>query len=169
MTGGCEWPAILVAGRSGVGKTALISRLTEVRFPSESVAKYTSFDFPIADAPRVLIEWRPGEVAMQETFKGRGLAGILLVIDATERGSEADVIELQQALLALGVHENAPRLLVGTRSDRGIPVLDLHRIVREQQFAAAFVTSAKSEVGIQDLASSIRARMPCVRYRCTSD
>lgn len=150
---------VIVVGESGTGKTAIIQRLINNTFRSESQAtvgvEFKSFNCEIDGKPTKLQIW---DTAGQEKSKSvaksyfRNAVGALLVYDVTDRHSYEEV-EIWLSDIQCLSHPNSVIILVGNKTD----LMDTRVIgQKEAEYFAErhgilyIETSAKDGSNVQD-------------------
>ena len=163
---------IIVVGASGVGKSAMVQRLTSSEFKTDLAStvgvEVATHELNVDGKDVKLLIW---DTAGQERFRSvsrayfRNAVGAILVFDITKRDSFDEVEMWLNDIHSLS-HPNAVILLAGNKSDlaseREIAVGEVNEFVAQHQLEY-FETSAKDGANINEifvrLAYEISARV----------
>lgn len=149
------------SGETGEGRTSLIMRNTEKRFrerytPTIGVELYTSFD-PDDKSPEMgcgkLQVWDLGGDPRFMNSTDSYLRGMEIFVYCVDSTVQLNEDEIKADLKALKEKFNAPILLVGTKCDlKNLEFEEaLQRIAKESNCYKSFITSAKNNVGVDEL------------------
>lgn len=165
---------IIVVGASGVGKSALVQRLTTNEFKSDLTStvgvEVATHELNVDGNDVKLLIW---DTAGQERFRSvsrayfRNAVGALFVFDITKRNSFEEVEMWLNDIHSLS-HPNAVILLAGNKcdlaADREIAVGEVNEFIG-QHHLEYFETSAKDGNNVNDvflrLAYEISSRVQC--------
>ncbi|KAH0785277.1 small GTP-binding protein [Histomonas meleagridis] len=133
----------IIIGSSGVGKTALLKRLTENTFKQQSQSTIgVEFDSTIIDIDNQQVKLQIWDTAGQERFRSiakayfRNAIGVILAFDITERKSFNEVNMWLTDVRSL-CDPTAVILLVGNKADlaskRVITLAEAEQLAQQQQ------------------------------------
>ena len=158
MSEGTQSPRVIIVGDSGVGKTSIVSRMCENKFPDAPKPTVASNfkDIEISSGTRVLVLniW---DTAGQEVFRSlvgfyaREAKGAFVLFDLTDKASFLDLTRWLEF-----VHENAPQakiIVFGNKSDlaesRDVSPEDVDAFITSKGLTY-FEGSAKTAQNVKD-------------------
>jgi small GTP-binding protein len=154
----CSFKFIII-GSSGVGKTAILKRLTEDSFSSDSQSTIgVEFDSTIVEVDGQSVKLQIWDTAGQERFRSiakayfRNAVGVILVFDICERKTFEDVNVWLNDVHSL-CDPTAVVILIGNKSDlsanRSVTLAEAEQYAQHHQLTY-LETSALSGANVRD-------------------